>query len=133
MTDLAQVELGSLYDMNKQLMKNEPILDLIIYSKKADEVVKHFNKSTYCMLLCNERRDYTIFNLNKYNWRGSEAFKDEIILTLNNRGNILSIDLQEDGAYEIWIKDFATEECFVYYLFDYSQGVIEVGESLKNE
>ena len=65
-------------------MKNEPILDLIIYSKKADEVVKHFNKSTYCMLLCHERRDYTIFNLNKYNWRGSEAFKDEIILTLNN-------------------------------------------------
>ena len=49
----------------------------------------------------------------------------ELIPTLTNRGQVLSIDKQNDGNYEIWIKDFNTKENFVYYLFDYTFGIIK--------
>ena len=48
-----------------------------------------------------------------------------MVPTLVNRGQVLSIDKQEDGNYEIWIRDPKTKENFVYYLFDYSYGIIK--------
>ena len=54
---------------------------------------------------------------------------NEMINTLNNRGKILSIDKQPDGAYEIWIKDeFENNETFVYYLFNYDIGVVNCSD-----
>ena len=129
---MAELNLGTLYDFNKQLMKDEPPLDPIQFANKINEVVNTLHSCKYIMLLCHERRDYTLFNLNKYDWT-IEALKEDISEVLSNRGIILAIDYQGTGAYEIWIKDNASEECFAYYLFDYSMGVIEVGENLKNE
>jgi hypothetical protein len=43
-----------------------------------------------------------------------------------NRGYIIDLTTREDGSYEIWIRDKETEENFVYYLFDYTNAVIEV-------
>lgn len=125
---MAQIELGTLYEMNKEAMKKEPPLDPIQFAKKIEEVADAIYDLDYIMLLCHDRRDYTIFNLNSgLDWSRNNLI-EELSVTISNRGHVLAIDLQDTGAYEIWVKDFATEECFAYYLFNYRQGVIEVGE-----
>ena len=59
-----QVVMGSLYDMNKTIVKDMPALaEGVINSKK--EIIKNFITDTnnfYYMLLCNERKDYTLFD-----------------------------------------------------------------------
>ena len=78
----------------------------------------------YWMLLCHDRRDYTLFNI-----IAAESYSviiDELKPTLINRGYVLSVDKQPDDAWEIWIRDIETEENFAYYLFQYDKGVIEI-------
>ena len=61
-----EVEFGNLYDINKNIVKQNEIKlnEGILNSKK--EIIKNFIMSKtdnfYFMLLCNERRDYTIFD-----------------------------------------------------------------------
>lgn len=120
---MGEITLGNLYDFNKQAMTREEPLDAILLNRATEELVNHMRKYKYTMLLCRERNDYTIFfnNTHKY----EQAIK-EVRETLMNRGLILAIDLQDDGAYEIWIRDIDTGENFVYYLFDYSNAVVEI-------
>ena len=51
------------------------------------------------------------------------CIKQDIREYLDNRGDLISIDKQDNGAYEIWIKDNA--ECFCYMFFDYSNAIID--------
>lgn len=119
---MAEIDLGmTLYDFNKEGMKQEEILDAISLNRKVTDMVKDIAaRSTYWMLLSNERQDYTVFIILTV-----EGTYNEIIPTLRNRGEVLSIDKQEDGNYEIWIRDPDTKENFVYYLFDYTYGIIQ--------
>ena len=119
-----EIDTGlSMYEINKNLMKEDKPLDPIMINKvvksTADGILSSFKK--YWMLLCRERNDYTVFIINS-----SNNLENELKETLLNRGQLLSIDLQEDGNFEIWIRDPETEENFVYYLFDYTFGIIEV-------
>lgn len=119
-----EIDTGlTMYEINKNLMKEDKPLDPIAINiavkKAADGVLASFKK--YWMLLCRERNDYTVFIVN-----GSNNLEKELKETLLNRGYLLSIDKQEDGNFEIWIRDSITEENFVYYLFDYTFGIIEV-------
>ena len=112
----------TLYDTAKQLAANESPMDPIIFNKKIDEVSKKMKKKYAWMLLCRERNDYTVFltdNATQVN------ISEELSPTLRNRGQILLIDEQPDGAFEIWIRDPETQENFAYYLFDYSNGIID--------
>lgn len=119
-----EIDTGlSLYEINKNLMKEEKPLDPIATNIKitetADSMLASFKK--YWMLLSNERKDYTVFILNN-----SKNLSKELKETILNRGILLSIDKQKDGNFEIWIRDPETEENYIYYLFDYTFGVIEV-------
>ena len=92
--------------------------DLKVYGNKG---LNH-----YYMLLCRERNDYTIFFINE---EKKDNLYKKMMNTLNNRGKILSIDKQPDGAYEIWIKDeFENNGIFVYYLFNYDIGVVDCSD-----
>ena len=118
-----EIDTGvSMYEINKNLMKEDKPLDPIAINiavqKAAKEILNSFKK--YWMLLCRERNDYTVFIINGY------KLEKELKETLLNRGYLLSIDKQDDGNFEIWIRDSETRENFVYYLFDYTFGVIEV-------
>lgn len=120
---MAELDLGlNLYDMNKQAYSQEKPLDpleLNIATTKMIETIME-TKKPYWMLLCRERNDYTVFiPLTK------EGTIHELIPTLNNRGQVLDIQKQEDGNYEIWIRDIETQENYCYYFFDYSFGVIQ--------
>ena len=122
---MAEISLGDLYSFNKQGMAQESPLDPILLFNKARETVIDIltvKDTKYWMLLCNERKDYTIFNLIAPD---ADSFSADLVETLKNRGLVLSIDKQEDGNFEIWIRDPDTKENFVYYLFNYNYGVVE--------
>lgn len=116
----------NLYDANKQLLANEKPLDPIIKSKKihniADTINKKTGKESFYMLLCRERNDYTLFNFR--NPQDYSDFINDFNECLYNRGEVLAIDKQESGAWEIWLRDIETEEIVVYYFFDYNLGVL---------
>ena len=126
---MAELNLGTLYDFNKEAMKNEKPLDPIMFNKKTQEVAKNIWENIehysfqYWMLLCHDRRDYTLFNI--LNIKNTESIIKELRPTLLNRGKIISIDKQPNEAWEIWIRD-DNDENFAYYLFPYDIGVIEI-------
>lgn len=122
---MANLTLGSLYDFNKQAMKKINPLTAEEFSENTNLVISDIYRQAirgkpYWMLLCNERKDYTVFNIKTKEGTLSN-FKEALL----NRGQILSLDKQKDGNYEIWIRDPETKENFAYYMFDYSFGIIE--------
>ena len=113
----------SLYEYSKQVVANEVPMDPILFNKKMIEVSTDMVEHTYMMLLCHDRRDYTIFHITNTD---KKIAAKEISETLYNRGKILLVDKQKDGSWEIWIRDSLTDENFAYYLFPYDDGVVEV-------
>ena len=123
------IELGNLYDFNKGLVKKAGQLSsdglLAGFEKIKQYMLANYK---YFMLLSNERRDYTVFNLSPMDTgiteaAVSQAAKD-VIDCMQNRGAIYSIS--ENGTsegIESWIK--VEQEMFVYYLFPYDAAVIE--------
>lgn len=122
---MSEVKLGTIYDFNKVLSRKEKTMDAIEINKTLLDVCLDLSpKSTYCMLLCHDLRDYTIFNL-KATVNVATYFKQELQETLFNRGAIVSIAKTEDNqAWEIWIRQDDSDYC--YYLFNYDAGVVEV-------
>lgn len=125
---MSDVTLGTLYDMNKEAMKKEKRLS----SKEVEDVIKEkvvkfFSENkTYFMLLCNDRKDYTVFKKASSSIsQGEENFTKDLKECLINRGKVISIDPTEDGvAFEIWL--YIDGEAFCYYFFPYDEAVIEV-------
>lgn len=112
----------TLYDMNKQAFKEEKPLDIIALNIKVNDMITDLYSSEhpYWMLLCRERNDYTVFIM-----LTREGTVTEMLETIQNRGQVLSIDKQKDGNYEIWIRDTNTNENFVYYFFNYEFGIVK--------
>jgi hypothetical protein len=122
---MGEVSLGTLYDINKNLMKKEKKLSYPALTNKLKQVTKFFkNNKMYFMLLCNEAKDYTIFKIN--NHASAEKAAEELKECLLNRGEVLDIskvdEIQE--AFEIWIK--MNNDAYCYYLFPYDEAIIEV-------
>ena len=122
------ITLGNLYELNKQaLAKSNPLTEEEINNTKP-QIEEWFNWQIdgYAILLCRERYDFTIFHLyEKANPNPPAVAVSELIETLNNRGQILSIekDVTNDKAWEIWIK--IENEIFAYYLFNCDDWIIE--------
>ena len=122
------ITLGNLYELNKQaLAKSNPLTEEEINNIKP-QIEEWFNWQIdgYAILLCRERYDFTIFHLyEKANPNPPAVAVSELIETLNNRGQILSIekDVTNDKAWEIWIK--IENEIFAYYLFNCDDWIIE--------
>lgn len=122
------ITLGNLYELNKQaLTKTETITEDQL-NKIKPQIEEWFNWQIdgYAILLCRERYDFTIFHLyEKANPNPPAIAVSELIETLKNRGQILSIekDTTNDKAWEIWIK--IEDEIFAYYLFNCDDWVIE--------
>lgn len=125
-----EISLGTLYEVNKNLVQNaeKELTEGVLNSKK--EIVKNFINKTnnyYYMLLCNERKDYTIFHINnicndKKPMELSLCLIDEC---LKNRGEIRGIDITKDkGAIEIWLS--IDGEAYVYYFFPYDSALVEI-------
>ena len=118
--------LGTLYDINKQVIKNYKPLSKNKIGKimnQMQEWIKEQNNEYY-MLLCKEKSDYTVFrHVHKYL---PYSLSKEIIEIAEERGAIVSIEQDKlTNAIEFWIK--IDDEVFMYLLFGYDFGVVEVG------
>lgn len=128
----SEVALGNLYEMNKQIMENEPPISKeerkLAKNHLVEWLMNNFNKK-YLMLLCHELRDYTVFNLDKASSKPmlsvteADIVAEDIFECMVNRGQLISFDDAEGNAWEIWIRN--EEGCFVYYLFPYGEAVLE--------
>ena len=122
------IDLGAtIYDANKQLIQQTAKeLNHLELAAKQQQLEDWFNMEIdcYAMLLCNDRRDYTIFHLYENQNPNPQAIAAaECLGCLTDRGKILSMDLNKDKAWEIWLE--IDKEPFCYYLFCYDNAVIE--------
>lgn len=123
---MAELGMGTLYDWNKGAMQQMKSLNSTELKDKLKDIKdKLFNQGKYYMLLCHERRDYTVFNLLKgaIKHDASKQATHDLKECLENRGDVVGIDQQADGAWEIWLR--IDGEMFCYYLFPYDNAVIE--------
>ena len=127
---MSNLEMGTVYDLNKQLVETaEKVISPYKLNEKK-KIIKQFvreNKDNYFMLLCNERRDYTLFNIisNKEEDKLNELANVFVDECLQNRGSIKGIDLTENkDAIEVWLS--IEGESYCYYFFPYNAGVVEV-------
>ena len=123
----SNITLGTAYEINKNLVeKYEKELTTKELQNKKTEIINFIQetKGQYYMLLCNDKKDYTVFNmLNKNNIeKMTNILVDECLI---NRGIIKGIDLTKDKcAIEIWLS--IENEAFCYYFFKYDDAVIEI-------
>lgn len=129
----SEISLGNLYDINKQLMEHEIEMsseDKWKVGMELENWLEDRFAQKYFMLLCHERRDYTVFNLDKTStWAQIDQgilriAREDLMECLTNRGTLLSAELQEDGVWEFWIRDIV-DGCAAYYLFPYGDAVLE--------
>lgn len=117
---MSDVSLGTVYDINKNLMQSEKRLSNNALNKKLKEITRFFTKGKYFMLLCHELRDYTVFQLTTED--KAKLASEELKVCMENRGEVLSVDEAPGNAYEIWIRN--DQGAFAYYLFPYDEAVI---------
>jgi hypothetical protein len=120
---MAEMEL-SLYDLNKAVMQTREPLTQQQLRQQLAEIASWFSftKDTYYMLLCHERRDYTIFKFMDSSKRCQKGI-EELEEVLLDRGQVIDITYEPD-VYPIWVR--IDGENYLYYLFPYDMGVIEV-------
>ncbi len=123
------VNLGTLYDLNKSAVLKEGVLTEKQIQEKIPALEEWFNWQLdgYAMLLCRERYDFTVFHLyEKENPNPPQIATRELVELLKERGKILSIEKDSNtinNAWEIWLK--IDNEAFVYYLFNCDDWVIQ--------
>lgn len=126
---MSNITLGTAYEINKNLVEKYEKELTIKELEEKKEIISTFIKETdnrYYMLLCNDRKDYTVFTL----LDGEKDKSDETasILVdecLFNRGLIKGIDLTENkDAFEIWLS--IDKEAYCYYFFPYDNAIVEV-------
>ena len=126
---MAEVNMGTVYEVNKKLsLENDKPLDPIALNLKVKDMAVKMSVGDFWMLLCNERRDYTIFDVKKGNVKDIEP---ELKETLINRGEVITIFWNESyNAWEIWVRDInpltTEKEDYMYLFFDYSSAIVEV-------
>ena len=121
---MADVALGSLYELNKQIMAQLPPQDENTMSHNWTVIGDWFGKDTsrWFMLMCKERSDFTLFHITDNQF--TKAIQ-ELKEVLSGRGQILAIQYQHgEDAFEIWVK--TKDEVVMFMLFTADWMVIEV-------
>ncbi len=131
---MAEITMGNLHDMNKQLSEQMPVKtapEIMAFYPKISDWFEH-DIDKYAMLLCHEQKDFTLFNkVSDLNTMAGEATK-ALFECIENRGELVSLDPADGDAWEIWIRinnGIGGEDKFedyCYYLFNYDAAVIEV-------
>lgn len=130
----------SIYEMNKSIISKEPTLDLTkgtVMNKLIDDIVKWFNetaaKGQYWLAYGKDIHYLTLFHFDTHNNKFTNADAEKIIKILNQPGDLISIDPENDRL-EIWIrtKDSLAE---LIYLFRYDSGLVDLdyGRNCESE
>ena len=122
---MANIEMGTLYELNKQVMSQLPPQDNQTMTHNFTVIGDWFGKGTerWYMLMCKERSDFTLIHITDNQFtKGLQELKE----VLEERGQILAIQYQHgEDAFEIWIKDKAGE-VFLFMLFTAEWMIVEV-------
>lgn len=122
--DATPVAQLTMYDMNKDLVKGLKKMSNMEINKALNKVAEWFNPhETHYALLNHEKHYFTIFEATEAMTSASfiAALKD-ILMNYYGDCDIRAIDVQADGAVEIW--GMWDGEATVAYLFPYGQGVV---------
>ena len=124
---MANIELDN-YSIHRQMYaKVQPLSQEDLhtqYTALGAWASTHY-KSHYYMLLCRDIHYYTVFNLINPNY---DKFVQEIKECLAFKGKVIDIEYNHSSdAYEIWLKEYKTDEVYMYMLFEAEDFVIEVG------
>lgn len=124
------IELGTVYQVNKNIMKQfELVTDEYVTSLKEMLKKDFFKKNHFYMFLCRERYDYTVLFIQN----SPETAVEDLFECIFNRGGLVEIELNEQGAYEVWLRilkpfteneDEPKFEDVMYLLFPYDEGVL---------
>lgn len=120
----------NLYEVNKQGYNLMPTLtqdQIYDYVQMIRDFISKDKKSRVFMILCHDTRYYTLYEKKSSDEEWLEKLPYEIIDTVNSLGEIKSIELaKENNGIEFWIKPYGCDEPFLYLLFDWTNGVIEI-------
>ena len=114
------VSMGTLYELNQQVLKNaQPasVAEIYNYMTELTNCIKD-SGNKYFMLLNKERSDYTIF---VYEEKAKEL-AEEVVGCLTDRGALLTIEKQDNGAFECWIR--RSDLVYMYCFFPYDGAVV---------
>lgn len=122
--DAPVANIGTLYDVNKQIISQLPTPtdeDIEIAKDLVDTFVEEKNNQYY-MLLCKEKSYYTLFNIEPPSLEPlSGILLDECI---PNFGNLKCVNETDDKtALEFWVE--IDGNIYVAYFFPYDEGVIK--------
>lgn len=123
--DQQRVGITSLYELNKQGYKDILPYNDVDFHQALTKIEEWFEGKRYCMLLCKERSDYTVFNFCSDTPDYEEAAHSELKECLDNRGGCLDIkyDICLDG-FEVWMR--IDKEVYMFYLFECGDFILEV-------
>lgn len=121
---MANVEMGTLYDLNKQVLAQLPPQDKDTMNYNWNVIGDWFgkDKNRWFMLMCKERSDFTFIHItdNKF----TKAIQ-ELKEILQERGEVLSIQYQHgEDSFEIWVR--TETEIFMFMLFSADWMIVEV-------
>lgn len=123
---MANVEIGTLYELNKQVMAQLPPQDEQTLHHNFNLIGSWFSstdKQDWFMLMCKERSDFTLIHIKESNYTAALRELQEI---LEERGQILAIQyVHGEDVFEIWVKA-KDDEVFMFMLFEASWMVVEV-------
>ena len=125
-----EIELGNLYDFNKQAIKQQKPMDAILIHTKTEQIAKtmmnnkHPDADSFYFMICPDNRQYILFKINKLSTKENVAA--ELREVLFNRGKVIDIDSthEDEEVWEIWIEDKFTNELLMYQLINYTEDVI---------
>ena len=118
----------NLYDLNKNIISQLNPLTPNEISMKISLIEDYYNNNinnTHHMLLCRDFNYYTIFAYDSM--MSFPNFSGAVCTIITELGEVYSIEINEDGVLEIWIKPTGEESPYAFYLFPYDAGVVYYG------
>lgn len=125
---MADVDMGlNVYEFNKNIMKQLPIIeDLKGVRETLINYLHNVPIEKYLMMLCRDKNDYTIFNINGNLF--NNQFDQDVIECMENRGlGVVHCEITDNGStLELWVKrPNQREDIDLYYIFPADQMIIE--------
>lgn len=115
----------TLYELNQTAYAKLPKMASNEINEAIQKNIKMFNSDdNYIMLLCKEKSDYTVFNVQDMD--ETVDLWNEIVDLLQTRGSLKAIEGKEDGTVEFWVQTKGENICHMYLMFNYDWGVIDV-------
>lgn len=120
-------EFGSLYEFNRERMKNFPQMNTQDFIFKINNIASWFSTNQdfkYFLFYNKEKSDFTFFDIETTNYNKA---REELTNLILSRGKPISVDFNHDNEYfEIWVKQKG--EVYMYILFNCNDFVITVQE-----